>query len=164
MKETIVAFDISLSRPGAAAVEVKNGKAKVLDVSNTKTIGKEPYASRSRQIQAWAHMFLRKHPKATVIVREKYSGKFNNHSIFSAHSGVDRALFDLGLSDTADPIPQQTVKKHVVGKGRAEKHEVEEAVRKITGYKGEFASDDESDAVAIALCHAIQTGMIKGGD
>jgi crossover junction endodeoxyribonuclease RuvC len=39
--------------------------------------------------------------------------------------------------------------------GKAEKHEVETAVRKWTGYTGEFAKDDESDAAAIALAYLI---------
>lgn len=162
----ILAFDISLSQPGAAVVEISNGKAKIIAKTNVKTNTKESYAERARNIYAWAHMFMRdnrtKKKPYDVIVREKYSSKFNNHSIFSAHSAVDRALFDLNLADTADPIPQQTVKKHVFGKGKAEKNELEQAVRDMTDFIGDFGSDDESDAVAIALCYAIQNGHIKG--
>ena len=47
-----------------------------------------------------------------------------------------------------------------MGKGRAEKSEVEEAVRKWTGYDGEFARDDESDAVAIGIALAVQQGWV----
>ncbi|PJH69379.1 hypothetical protein CVR96_26630, partial [Salmonella enterica subsp. enterica serovar Typhimurium] len=72
--------------------------------------------------------------------------------------------FDFGLADTEKPITQQSVKKQVVGKGRAEKEEVEEAVRKLTKYKGEFKSSDESDSVAVALCWAIKNGLLSGSE
>lgn len=161
----VLAFDISLSQPGAAVVEFHKGKAEIVAVSNCKTNNNEGYGSRAVHIQSWAHLFIRqnnlKSKPYNIILREKYAGKFNNHAIFSAWSAVDRALTEVGLEETYAPISQQTVKKLVVGKGRAEKSEVEEAVRKLTGYTGKFACDDESDAVAVALAWAIQNKVIK---
>jgi crossover junction endodeoxyribonuclease RuvC len=85
------------------------------------------------------------------------------YAIFSAWNAIDRALRDFDLKVTADPIGQAAVKKLVVGKGKAEKDEVAEAVRKLTGYKGEFAADDESDAVAVGLAYGIQSKLITKG-
>lgn len=164
----ILAFDISLSQPGAAVVDVKGGRAKVIDVSNVKTDAKQPYAVRGKTIESWAHLFIAKNYSARtpyeVIVREKYAGKFGHHSIFTGWAAVDRALNDYSLKDTENPIPQQTVKKVVVGKGKAEKAEVADAVRRLTSYEKDFASSDESDAVAIGLCYAIQSGLLKGAE
>ena len=164
----VLSFDISLSSPGVAVVELRGGKAKVISVSHVKTDAKQPYAVRSRMIESWAHLFIAGHQSKSkpydVVVRERYAGKFGLLAMFSAHAAVDRALFDYGLAellDTEKPIPQQTVKKQVVGKGRAEKSEVENAVRQLTDYLGEFKTDDTSDAVAIALCWAIQNGRIE---
>ena len=159
----ILAFDISMSSPGAAIVEIKNGKARVVAVGHVKTDSKQPYAVRGKTIESWAHLFIAEHRKKGIdfVVREKYMGKFGLHPMFSAHAAIDRALFDFGLEDTEKPIAQQSVKKLIVGKGRAEKDEVEQAVRKITGYKGEFKTSDESDAVAIALACAINNGLIE---
>jgi len=53
------------------------------------------------------------------------------------------------------------VKKLVVGKGRAEKEEVAEAVREWTGYDKPFATSDESDAIAISLAYLIREGVIS---
>lgn len=163
----VLSFDLSIARPGVALVEIKDGKAKVIAVSNVKTDAKQPYAVRGKSIESWAHLFIaenfRKGRKQgfDVIVRESYAGRFGHHPIFSAWAAVDRALNDFGLADTTKPIAQQSVKKVVVGKGRAEKEEVAEAVRRLTGYSGDFASSDESDAVAIALAYAIQNGLIE---
>lgn len=162
----ILPFDISLARPGAAIIEYdpKKRTATIIALSHTKTNDKDPYAIRGAQIEHWAHLFARAHQKRgggyDVVVREAYSGKFGNHAIFSAWAGVDRGLHYLSLDFNTKSIPQSTVKKLVVGKGKAEKEEVAEAVRRITGYEGEFACDDESDAAAIGLAYLIREGLL----
>jgi len=45
------------------------------------------------------------------------------------------------------------VKQGLVGNGRAEKEQVQHMVRVILGMQGRMALD-ESDALAVALCHA----------
>lgn len=160
----ILGLDLSLSCPGMAIVQVRNGKAKVVAVSHVKTNSDHDYAVRGRVIESKIRTFLAENggTKVTHVAREAYAGKFGHASIFTAHSGADRALHDFGLlPDSCKPIAQQSVKKAVCGKGRAEKSEVEEAVRKLTGYKGEFKTSDESDAVAIALAFALKEGLIK---
>jgi crossover junction endodeoxyribonuclease RuvC len=163
----ILAFDTSLSCPGAAVLDYdpKKRTVKVIAVSHTKTNDKDPYAIRGAQIEHWAHLFARAHQKRgggyDVIVREAYAGTFGHHSMFSAWAGVDRGLNYIGLAIKEKPIGQSKVKKQVVGKGKAEKEEVAEAVRKLTGYEGEFATFDESDAVAVALAYLLLEGMIE---
>ena len=46
------------------------------------------------------------------------------------------------------------IKNCVVGYGRAEKQQVQLMVRSLTGMRGEFETEDASDAVAVAICHA----------
>jgi crossover junction endodeoxyribonuclease RuvC len=46
------------------------------------------------------------------------------------------------------------VKSSVVGYGRAEKQQVERMVRVLTGLEEKLASEDVSDALAVAICHA----------
>jgi len=45
------------------------------------------------------------------------------------------------------------IKQALVGRGGADKQQVQHMVQTLLG-KREFASDDESDALAIAICHA----------
>lgn len=167
----ILGWDLSLTSPGAGVVDIINGKPKVIAHSHVKTPAELDYAVRGRIIESWARLFIQEHYRKPgrqkllpfdYIIREKYSGSFGHHSMYTAHVAVDRALHDFGVYDTEKHIAQQSVKKLVVGKGRAEKDEVEQAVRDLTGYTGEFKSSDESDAVAIALAHAIRLGLIQG--
>lgn len=161
----ILAYDTSLGRPGAAVIEIANRRAKITAVSHVSTTTAETYAQRTTTIEAWAHLFTRENYGKRgydAIVREAFAGKIpaTNYAIFSAWSAVDRALANFGLSFTEKAIGQATVKRLVVGRGKAEKAEVEAAVRALTGYTSEFAVDDESDAAAIGLAFAINAGLI----
>jgi crossover junction endodeoxyribonuclease RuvC len=160
----VLAFDTSMGRPGIALVEVKNGQPRIVDVSHVATTASQPHGLRAEIVEAWAVSFIHKHgAKFDAIVREDFVGRTSKqaHPVYSAWGACDRALNKFGLNFTTPAISQSAVKKAVVGKGKAEKAEVDAAVRKWTGYKGEFACDDESDACAIALAYLINEGIIK---
>jgi crossover junction endodeoxyribonuclease RuvC len=147
-------------------------------MSNVKTDASQPHGLRTEIIEAWATMFIAKHISKgfDVVIREDFHGQSSaqNYPVFASWSGVERACdkFGLTFAKWAEPrksgrdklllgIPQSKVKLLVVGKGKAEKHEVADAVRKLTGYTGEFATDDCSDAAAIGLAYLIREGLIK---
>lgn len=160
----VLAFDTSMGRPGIALVEVKNGKPKVIDVSHVSTNASQPHGLRAEIVESWATLFIAVHgAKFDAIVREDFVGRTSKqaHPVYSAWGACDKALNKFGLNFTTPAISQSKVKKLVVGKGKAEKAEVEEAVRKWTGYTGDFACDDESDAVAIGLAYLIENGIVK---
>lgn len=166
----ILGLDLSLSSPGAGVIDIRNGKATVIAHSHVATSADHDYAVRGRVIESWLRLFVQAYYRKPgrnklapydFILREKYSGNFGHHSMYTAHSAADRALHDFGVYDTEKHIAQQSVKKLVVGRGKAEKSEVEEAVRRLTGYKGEFATSDESDSIAICLACAINKGLIE---
>jgi len=155
-----------MSSPGVAILEVKKGKASVIAVSHVKTNSSRSHGLRAEIIESWLTLFLAKYTGAKGfdhITREDFSGRTSkqNHPVFSAWGSCDRALSKFGLEVTSPAISPSAVKKAVTGSGKAEKNEVEEAVRKITGYTGPFATDDESDAVAIGLAFLLMKGVIK---
>ena len=64
-----------------------------------------------------------------------------------------------GAGVAVDEIPPATVKKAIGGHGNADKDRMESAVRTICrGCPATFASDDESDAVSVALYGALILG------
>jgi len=52
------------------------------------------------------------------------------------------------------------IKLSVVGVGSAEKRQIQHMVKIILGLKRSFVSEDESDALASAICHAHNRGVI----
>lgn len=161
----VLAFDISMGAPGLAVIELRKGKPTVIDVSHVRTDASQPHGLRAEIVEAWSTMFIAKHigKGFDAIVREDFVGRTSRqaHPVYSAWGSCDKALNKFGLNFTTPAISQSAVKKAVVGVGKAEKHEVETAVRKWTGYKGEFAKDDESDACAIGLAYLIREGLLK---
>lgn len=161
----VLAWDVSMGRPGVAVVELKNGKPTVIAVSHCSTDAKQPHGLRAEIVEAWAVGFIAQHYRKgfDAIVREDFVGRTSRqaHPVYSAWGSVDRALNKFALNFTTPAISQSAVKKAVVGVGKAEKHEVDEAVRRWTGYDGEFKVDDESDACAVALAYLIREGAIK---
>jgi crossover junction endodeoxyribonuclease RuvC len=161
----VLAYDTSLSAPGVALIQVKAGKASIIDCSHVTTTTEHSHAVRSEIVYAWSTLFLRKHAKKgfDVIIREDFQGRSSvqNFPVFSAWAAVDRSLENFGLAFTVKPISQSQMKLKTVGSGKATKEEIEEAVREITGYTGEFAKNDESDACAIGLAYLIREGVIS---
>lgn len=173
----ILAFDTSMGAPGSAIVEFKKGKPTIIDKSHIKTDPKQALTLRADIVEAWAMMFLAQHTKKgfDFVYREDFHGmsSHQNYPVFSAWAATERAVhkydyeFDKyvfytkqGKRKSGHGISQSRAKTLVVGKGKAEKSEVEQAVRSLTGYTGEFAKDDESDAVCIALACGIQLGLM----
>jgi crossover junction endodeoxyribonuclease RuvC len=161
----VLSWDTSMSSPGAAVIEVKNGRARIIGMSHVKTDSSQHHGLRAEIVESWATLFIAKHSRQGfgAIVREDFVARTSKtgHPVYSAWGAVDQALNKFGLNFTAPVISQSAVKKAVVGSGKAEKEEQAEAVRKWTGYLGEFATHDESDAAAIGLAYLIREGLIK---
>jgi crossover junction endodeoxyribonuclease RuvC len=178
----ILAFDTSLSSPGAAVIEIKRNKPKLTALSHVKTDGKQSHGLRADIVESWATMFIADNIGRGFdhVVREDFHGMSSaqNYPVFAAWSGCERAAVKFGLTfdkfvdftkkgkrKSLLGVPQSKVKLLVVGRGKAEKDEVAEAVRELTGYREDFIADDRSDAAAVGLAWAIQNGLItKGSD
>lgn len=178
----ILAFDTSLSAPGVSIKEVVRGKPRIIDLSHITTDSKtQTHGLRADIVESWATLFIAKHAKKgfDFITREDFHGQSSaqNYPVMAAWSGCERAVEKFGFKfdkytytqkngrrKTMLGVPQSQVKLLVVGKGKAEKDEVAAAVRKWTGYTGEFAKDDESDAAAVGLAYLINEGIIKGAE
>lgn len=162
----IISFDTSMSCPGASIIEVKNKKPLIISMSHVKTNSTQHHGLRAEIVESWATLFIAENIGSSgfqAIVREDFVGRTSKqaHPVYSAWGAVDQALNKFGLNFTTPAISQSAVKKAVVGSGKAEKWEVADAVRRLTGYDGEFVTADESDAAAIGLAYLIREGIIK---
>ncbi len=174
----VLAFDTSLTSPGVAIITVdKRGKPIITAMSHVKPDGKATYALRADIVESWATLFIAEHIAKgfDYVVREDFHGMSSaqNYPVFAAWTGTELAAHKFGLAfdkhvvltktgrkKTKHGMSQSEIKKIVVGKGKAEKDEVADAVRRWTGFTGEFACDDESDACAVGLAKLIHEGAI----
>lgn len=129
---------------------------RVFDLDNRKI--KEPHGSILARI---FDCVVELAPLADIFVRERG---------FSCHAAGTQTLFkvvgvaDMALWITSQDVFQEiaptSVKKHITGKGSATKAEVAEALRAYVGAVS-YASDDQSDAVAIGVAWVLEQSKSK---
>lgn len=175
---TVVGADLSLTRPGFAVFEMKEGIPKLIkcvSVDN-KTKKNKTHGQILHEIERAfcdevfpIDMGMVKTPLFLVREKEIMHMKVPSERSVTKTVGVmdllaymifilfkDKKKFD-GIWHEIYPV---TVKKLITGSGKAEKSEVADALEHYVG-KQEYKCDDESDAVAVVLAWLIQQGQIK---
>lgn len=156
-KETkqLIAFDLSLTNSGYVVGEVTDGKLTVLELGSIPTTRytKHSHGFRLKYIADELSKIYKKYPEADAVIKE---GSFSNGFIRSTQIifkvvGVWELITHLRGHDEFTDIAPSSVKKSVVGNGRAKKKEVEKVVREITGL--DPSNNDESDAIAVLLSY-----------
>lgn len=156
----ILALDLSMSTPGFAVLDIIDGKPVLVHKSHVKTNSKHSHGQRLIAIERHLLNLVEMFGPLNAVAREKG---------FSAHAMTTQVIFRVvGVSDLSlakegytriVDIAPTSVKKAVTGNGKASKEEVAEAVEAYVG-KQDYATNDESDAVAVGLAYAIQYKLI----
>ena len=103
---------------------------------------------RSPEAMALEEIFFSKNPKSTMILGEVRGVVL----LAAAEGGVD--VFEYSARE---------VKGSVVGSGAAHKSQVSGMIRKILSLDHEPESEDETDALAVAFCHALRISGFNPG-
>ena len=137
---------------GYAVLEMK-GSAYVLVSSGVVKPKATELVDRVTLIHQAVIELIVQHQPTAVAVEDVFYEKYVQSTIKLAYAraGVLIAACLHGLP-VIDYSPMD-VKKTLVGHGRATKDQVREMVRLLTGHTARMTAD-ESDAVAIAICHA----------
>lgn len=167
IKAKILAMDLSLNLPAFCVAEVEGGLFTVLEVSHVDNKkGKYTTAEKLGRIAEHLKDIFQKHGGFDVVVREKGFSRFANTTqlLFRVVGITDLIAFmEEGIKEMEEH-PPTTVKRFVAGDSRADKLEVEIGVRGLLQEHQKdmkFYSDDESDAVAVALTHCIKNGWLN---
>lgn len=156
-KTIILGLDLSLSCPGFAVLEINKGKPKLLESGIIKANPKHTQVQKIRRIAAHMNRLSADY-QVDYIVKE--SGFVRHNRTTKILERVAGAVITT-LGDMEE-IPPTTIKKAVTESGKASKQEVELGVKMLLKLppEHEFASDDEADAIAVALTLAVQKGLI----
>ncbi|MGD2278183.1 crossover junction endodeoxyribonuclease RuvC [Bacillus wiedmannii] len=161
-KEVILAMDLSMSSPAFAVVAWDGRRLYVLHQSHIKTNAKKSHGYRLCEIyRHLGSLLMDWQGQLTAVVSEKGFSRFANVTqiLFMVHGVAKLAVHSAG-EDVVEMSPT-TVKKHVTGNGKASKDAVADSVRGYFREKLVFATDDESDAIAVALAYLIKKGVIR---
>ncbi|MHC8516805.1 crossover junction endodeoxyribonuclease RuvC [Sporosarcina sp. ITBMC105] len=164
----ILALDISAS-PGYAVLELRQLKGKqrltLIHVDHAATSTDNTDSERYSYIEAKTVQVVHEYGPFDVVVREHFTkgrSKRATQLVFGAWAAVDSALGRYGYAISTDNEITPSAVKAAVAHGKADKDEVEAGVRAILKLPDDFvfATDDESDAVAIAIAYLKSKGLI----
>jgi len=155
----ILGLDLSLNSTGYVIVKFTESK----DNTIIEVIEKGLIKAKSNETHSKK---LKRQYRRLNQIKEQYSGKNLIVVKENLHYGRPKTAAILGKAHgVADLIfphihayGPSTIKKEVAGNGRVSKEEVEQAVKNMVklGHEMRFKSDDESDAVAVAITHYLK--------
>lgn len=150
----VLGIDPSLRGSGFAVLDYgADGTARILEAATLKLKPKFSMPECLGAIGNQVDDFLNQHSVEHVAVEQTiYVQNFQTAQILGAARGAAIAAAAMRGLPVFEYAPLR-IKQAVVGKGRASKEQVARTVQNITGMNFELRFD-ESDAAAVALCHA----------
>jgi crossover junction endodeoxyribonuclease RuvC len=154
----VLGIDCGTERTGWGVIVSDGRTHRVIGHGVIRTSPREPLEARLRTIADALRKVLGEHRPDAAAVEEVFYSQNVNTALKLAHV---RGVALLAIAEAQIRLGEYSpleVKTSVVGYGRAEKHQVSRMVRMLTGLTEELASEDVSDALAVAICHATACG------
>ncbi len=149
----ILGIDPGIRITGYGIVQKRENVLKSVSYGEIRTIRADPLSQRLAKIYDELMQIMGKYKPDTISLENIFYGKNVKSLIRQGHV---RGAIILTASHCRKPVYEYTpleVKKSVVGYGRAEKTQVQQMVKAILSLSA-LPSEDASDALAIAICHA----------
>src|SRR5262249_34534027 len=143
-----------IERTGWGVIESDGRSHHVLGHGVLRTRARQPFGGRLADIAAGLRALLQEHRPDAAAVEEVFYSLNVNTALKLAHV---RGVALLAVAEAGIALGEYSpleVKTSVVGYGRAEKQQVQRMVRILAGLEGAIETDDASDALAVAICHA----------
>lgn len=154
----VLGIDCGTERTGWGVITSDGRSHRVVAHGVIRTSSKAPLESRLREIAGALRAILAEHAPDAAAVEEVFYSQNVRTALRLAHVRGVALLAVAEARVTLGEYSPLEVKSSVVGYGRAEKQQVSRMVRILTGLEQEMETEDVSDAIAVAICHATQTG------
>ena len=150
----VFGIDCGCERTGFGVVDSDGRAHHFVCAGVIRTSISAPMAARLAQIhRELSEALVRFQPEA-VAIEEVFHAANVKTALKLAHV---RGIALLAAAQAGVAVGEYSpleVKTSVVGYGRAEKHQVQTMVASLLGMTDPVASEDASDALAVAICHA----------
>jgi crossover junction endodeoxyribonuclease RuvC len=150
----ILGIDPGSARTGFGILEVTGDELRLIDSGLIRINPRQSFPAKLKTVfEGISSLIDSTHPEAMAVEDTFYAKNVRSALALGQVKGV--ALLAAVLKGC--PVFQYSpldIKKSVVGYGRAEKHQVQVMVQQILGIPEKPQVWDESDALAIAVCHA----------
>jgi crossover junction endodeoxyribonuclease RuvC len=150
----VLGIDCGTERTGYGVIESDGRVHRLVDAGVIRTLKQDAMHLRLLTISGELRRQIEQHRPEVVAIEEVFYAVNVKTVLKLSHvRGVALlAVAEAGL-ELAEYSPLE-VKTSVVGYGRAEKSQVQRMVASLLRLESVIASEDASDALAIAICHA----------
>jgi crossover junction endodeoxyribonuclease RuvC len=157
----VLGIDCGSERTGWGVIDSDGRRHRVVSHGVIRTVPAHPLARRLAKIAEGLRGVLETHRPDSAAVEDIFHAQNVKSALRLAHV---RGVALLAIAEAGLPVGEYSpleVKASVVGYGRAEKHQVQMMVRTLTGFQDAFESEDASDAIAVAICHAATSSVSR---
>ena len=157
----VLGIDPGTAACGYGIVRERNGRVKLVDHGWWKTPSKSRPELRLKMIFDGVTELIEEFEPDAVALKESFVGVDARTalSVGQARGVILVAAANLGL-ECAEYAPSR-VKQAVCGYGRAEKAQVQRMVMAILGLRTPPTPQHASDALAVAICHALAPELLR---
>jgi len=150
----VLGIDCGSERTGFGIIESNGNEHRMLAAGVIRTNPHTPFELRLLEIAAGLRRLIRDHSPQSAAVEEVFYAANVKTALKLAHV---RGVALLSAAEAGVAVAEYSpleIKMSVVGYGRAEKSQVQQMVASLLHLDLPLASEDASDALAIAICHA----------
>lgn len=158
----ILGVDCGSERTGYGVIESDGRRHRMLAAGVIRTSPKSALNARLLEIARGLRDVIGEFAPEAAAVEEVFHSHNPKTALKLAHV---RGVALLAIAEAGIELGEYSpleVKTSVVGYGRAEKQQVQLMVKNLLGLS-EPQSEDASDAIAVAICHATRTGSGRVG-
>lgn len=150
----ILGVDCGTEKTGYGVIESDGRKHKLVAAGVIKTSPKQALSVRLLEIARGLRQTIADHQPVAGAVEEVFYAQNVKSALKLCHV---RGVALLAIAEAGIVVGEYSpleIKQSVVGYGRAEKQQVQLMVKSLLGLDEIIASEDASDACAVAICHA----------
>ena len=154
----VMGLDCGTERTGYGIIDSDGRVHRLVTAGTLRTSPKMPLADRLYKIACGLRAVVAKHKPEAAAVEEVFHAVNAKSALKLAHV---RGVVLMIMSECKVPCGEYsplTIKKSVVGHGRAEKEQVQFMMRSILGAAAPVEQPDACDALAVAICHVTHLG------
>jgi crossover junction endodeoxyribonuclease RuvC len=157
----VIGIDPGTASCGYGIVHESDGRLRAIDHGWWKTPAGERPELRLKTIFDEVVALIEVHQPDAVVLEESFVGVDARTalSVGQARGAVMVAAANAGV-DCAE-YPPARVKQTICGYGRAEKQQIQKMVKAILRLPTEPTSTHAADALAVAICHALATPLLR---
>ena len=154
----VLGIDCGTERTGYGVIDSDGRVHRIVAAGTIRTSPAKPLAERLYKIACELRELMQLHKPEAAAVEEVFHAVNAKSALKLAHvRGVAMMIIAEGGVACGEYSPL-SIKKSVVGHGRAEKEQVQFMMRSILGPTAPVDQPDACDALAVAICHVTHLG------